>query len=120
MVVWSCPIQFGVELTLMECLSNLCMSKQKHPCTPLVICLIHVPSMIVNLNLSSPFEVLLESPYLNLLIVVFCECFAYYLQLLNLDLGWNFINLNIPWFDVYNRFQDIFYPLNQLLFHIYL
>jgi len=69
-MVWLCPIQFGVELTLVECPSNLCKFKQKHPCTRSIICLIHVPSMIVNLNLSSPFEVLLESPNSNLLIVV--------------------------------------------------
>ncbi len=59
-VVWLYPIQFGVEPTLVECLLDLCMFKQRLPCTFLAIPPTSAPFSAVNLNLLSPFEVLLN------------------------------------------------------------
>jgi len=70
LVVWLYPIWFDVELSLMECLSNICTSKQKHPYIPLAISPIPTPSLVVNLNSPSPFKVLFESPNSDLLTIV--------------------------------------------------
>jgi hypothetical protein len=43
----------------------------KNPYSPLAIPLTFTPSLIINLNLPLPFEVLLESPNSDLLIVGF-------------------------------------------------
>jgi hypothetical protein len=54
----------------MECPIDLYTSKKNHPCTPSTTP-IPTPYLVVNLNLPSPFEVLLESLDSDLLIVVF-------------------------------------------------
>jgi hypothetical protein len=71
LMVWLYQIQFNVEPTLVECPLDLCMSKQKHPCILLAIPPTPTPFSVVNLNLLSPFEVLLESLDLDSLIIVF-------------------------------------------------
>jgi hypothetical protein len=59
-------IQFnGVELIMVECPSNICTSKQRHPCTLIAIPPTPAPSLILNLNLPSHLQFYL-SPHIQI------------------------------------------------------
>jgi hypothetical protein len=62
LVVWLYPIQFCVELTLVGCPLNLCMSMQRHPYTIEEVPSISAPFLGVIENSPSPFVVFPQSP----------------------------------------------------------
>ncbi len=120
LVVWLYQIQFRVELTPVECPSNLYTSMQRHPCTPKKVRpTLAPPFLVVSLNSLSPSMVLLESPYWDLL--TFVHMLMSNLLFATLKL-WYLLEFHLfehSLVGVCNMFLDIFYPLKQFLVHMY-